>query len=316
MATNVVARIVGIDISKAHLDVYVLSAGESARLDYTDEGLAELTGGLGDPADTLVVMEATGKLEARCAVHCAQAGFQVAVVNPRQVRDYARATGRLAKTDAIDAEMISRFAKAVDLQASPLRSEEEKHLDELVTRRRQIVDMITSKKNRLETTVVKTLRHRIEVHIRWLERELRSPDGDISDVIEMSPVWRAKEALFKSVPGVGDVLARTLIAEVPELGSLNRREIAALVGVAPMNCDSGKMRGKQMIWGGRREVRRVLYMAALTASTYNADMSLFHQRLIADGKPWKVAITAVMRKLLIVLNTVAERGTPWEHRIA
>ena len=176
--------------------------------------------------------------------------------------------------------------------------------------------MITSKKNRLETTVVKTLRHRIEVHIRCLERELRSADGDISDVIEMSPVWRAKEALFKSVPGVGDVLARTLIAEVPELGSLNRREIAALVGVAPMNCDSGKMRGKQMIWGGRREVRRVLYMAALTASTYNADMSLFHQRLIVDGKPWKVAITAVMRKLLIVLNTVAERGTPWEHRIA
>jgi transposase len=302
---------VGIDVSKSHLDVFAPGPG-AFRVEYTDAGLAGLVDTLSGHEVKLVVMEATGKLEAVCAATLARNNIPVAVVNPRQVRDFARASGRLAKTDRIDAEVISRFGEALQPEAREVRSEDEVRFDELLTRRRQVVAMITTEKNRLGTVGDRKVRRRITAHIRWLERELKDVDREMSDAIEESPLWRLKDALLRSVPGIGETTSKVLIAELPELGDLNRKEIASLVGVAPVNRDSGTMRGRRTIFGGRAVVRSALYMAVLAATKHNPDLKRFYQRMLAAGKPTKVALTATMRKLVVLLNSVVARGTKWQ----
>lgn len=302
---------IGIDVSKSHLDVFASALG-AFRVEYTDDGLAEILERLSGQTVTLVVMEATGKLEAVCAATLSRSGIPVAVVNPRQVRDFARASGRLAKTDRIDAEVIARFGEALQPEARKVRDEDEERFAELLTRRRQVVAMITTEKNRLWTVRDRKLRRRITAHIKWLGGELKDVDREMSDAIGESPVWRVKDALLRSVPGIGETTSKVLLAELPELGTLNRKEIASLVGVAPMNRDSGTMRGRRTIYGGRSVVRSAMYMAVLAASKHNPDLKLFYQRLVAAGKPKKVALTATMRKLVILLNTVVARGTKWQ----
>ena len=302
---------VGIDVSKSYLDVFIPEEG-AFRVEYTDTGLAELIEKLSGFEVTMAVMEATGKFEALCATVLANNKIPVSVVNPRQVRDFARSTGRLAKTDAIDAEMISRFGEAIKPTAKELRSEDEERFDELLTRRRQVLGMMTSEKNRLGMLRDRKVRRRIVAHIRWLERDLKNVDGEMSDAIKESPIWRVKDALLRSVPGVGEATSKVLLGELPELGKLNRKEIASLVGVAPMNRDSGKMRGKRTTIGGRSIVRTALYMAALSATRHNPELRSFYLRLVDAGKPKKVALTATMRKLVILLNAIVARGTAWQ----
>lgn len=303
---------VGIDVSKRHLDVHINPGGESFRVANTQDGVESLLGRLAGSPLSLVVLEATGKLEVVCAAFLSGAGLPVAVVNPRQMRDFARATGRLAKTDRIDAEVIAHFAEAVKPELRPLRNADERGFSELLMRRRQIVEMLTAEKNRVKITITAVVRKEIKDHIAYLERRLRKADAALSEAIEASPVWRAKDELLRSVPGVGEVTARTLIAGLPELGGLTRRTVASLVGVAPMNRDSGMMRGKRTIRGGRKEVRNALYMATLAATRHHPVMRAHYQRLTAAGKPKKVALVAVMRKLVIELNAVLARGTAWE----
>ena len=302
---------VGIDVSKSYLDVFIPEEG-AFRVEYTDTGLAELIEKLSGFEVTMAVMEATGKFEALCATVLANNKIPVSVVNPRQVRDFARSTGRLAKTDAIDAEMISRFGEAIKPTAKELRSEDEERFDELLTRRRQVLGMMTSEKNRLGMLRDRKVRRRIVAHIRWLERDLKNVDGEMSDAIKESPIWRVKDALLRSVPGVGEATSKVLLGELPELGKLNRKEIASLVGVAPMNRDSRKMRGKRTTIGGRSIVRTALYMAALSATRHNPELRSFYLRLVDAGKPKKVALTATMRKLVILLNAIVARGTAWQ----
>ena len=302
---------VGIDVSKSHLDVYAPALG-AFRVEYTDGGLSELMGRLSGHEIELVVMEATGKLEAMCAATLSRSNIPVAVVNPRRVRDFARADGRLAKTDRIDAEVIARFGEVLQPEARAVRDEDAERLDELLTRRRQVVAMITTEKNRLGTVRDRMLRRRIAAHIKWLGGELKDVDREMSDAIEESPIWRMKDALLRSVPGIGETTSKVLIAELPELGDLNRKEIASLVGVAPINRDSGTMRGRRTIFGGRAVVRSALYMAVLAAVKHNPDFKMSYQRMLARGKPKKVALTAAMRKLIVLLNTVVARGTKWQ----
>ena len=305
---------VGIDVSKDHLDVHAVPSGESFRVDNTPQGVDELIGRLRSLEPSLVVLEASGKLETACAASVDNAGFHIAVVNPRHVRDFARASGRLAKTDTLDAKVIAHFAQAMKPEVRPLPTEEERQFDELLARRRQIVGMLTAEKNRLKITFTRKVRRRIKAHIRWLEQELGDADQGLAEAVQASPLWQASEAILRSVPGVGEVTARTLIAELPELGRLSRKQIASLVGVAPMNRDSGLMRGRRTVWGGRQAVRNVLYMAALAAIRCNPQLRAFYQRLVAAGKPKKVALAATMRKLIITLNAILMRGTVWEPR--
>jgi transposase len=241
----------------------------------------------------------------------AAAGLAVAVVNPRQARDFARATGRLAKTDRIDAEVLAHFAEAVHPTPRPVPDEEARALGEILACRRQIVGMLTAEKNRLGAATTRPVRRRIEAHVRWLEKELSRTDRDLEEVIEESPTWRENEELLRGVPGVGPVLARTLLAELPELGGLCGKRLAALVGVAPLNRDSGAFRGRRAVWGGRSGVRAALYMGALVATRYNPQIKEFYERLLAAGKPKKVALVACMRKLLLILNAVLKHRTPW-----
>lgn len=303
---------VGIDVSKARLDVHVRPHGEAFVVASDDEGLARLTERLSALAPTLVVLEATGGLQSRAAGQLAAAGFAVAVVNPRQVRDFAKATGRLAKTDAIDAAVIAHFAEAVRPEPRPLPDADAAALMELVTRRRQLVEMIVAEKHRQRMVRTTKVRSTHESVLDALQKALNELDNDIDQVVRKSPVWRAKDELLKSVPGVGDVLSRTLLADLPELGRLTRRKIAALVGVAPFNRDSGTMRGKRTTWGGRNGVRAVLYMATLAASRRNPIIAALYQRLRAAGKPPKVALTACMRKLIVILNAMVRDGRPWQ----
>jgi len=237
-------------------------------------------------------------------------GLPIVVINPRQARDFARATGRLAKTDALDAAVLAHFAEAIRPTPRPLPDETAQQLAALVARRRQLVEMRTAENNRLHGTAP-NLRPRINRHIAWLDQELETINQDLETMIQSSPLWRAKEELLRSVPGVGPTVARTLVAELPELGHLNRKEIAALVGVAPLNRDSGTLRGRRAIWGGRASVRLVLYMAALVASRRNPVIKAFYDRLLAAGKTPKVALVACMRKLLTILNTMLNHGTSW-----
>jgi transposase len=301
---------IGVDVSKARLDIAVRPTGEAWSTNNDEAGIAALVTRVTELGATLVVVEATGGLEVAMVAELATA-VPVAVVNPRQVRDFARAMGQLAKTDAIDAEVLARFAEAVKPDPRPLKDEETRHLAALVSRRRQLRDMIVAESNRLAAAPGK-LHKGIEKHIDWLRRELRLLEKDLDEQIKSSPIWREKEDLMRGVKGIGPVSAATMLAEVPELGTLNRKQIAALVGVAPLNRDSGTFRGKRSIWGGRASARAVLYMATLNAVRYNPALRAFFQRLVAHGKPKKVALTAAMRKLLTIINAIVRDRRPWD----
>ena len=304
---------VGIDVSKARLDVHVLPSDEAFVVTRDDEGLKSLLARLAGLELALVVLEATGGLQERVALEVAAAGLPVAVVNPRQVRDFARATGRLAKTYRIDAAMIARFADKVRPEPRTLPDAARQALIDLVARRRQLVEMRSTEKTR-RSQLAPALRPRLEEHLEWLGKAIDELDGDIGRTLRQSPLWRAEDDLLRSIPGLGPVTRATLMAKLPELGQLGRRQIAALVGLAPMNRDSGTFRGKRFIQGGRGDVRTVLYMATLAAIRASASLKHFYLRLRAAGKPAKVAITATMRKLLTIINAICKTRTPWENR--
>ena len=306
---------VGIDVAKDRLDLAVRPQGERWTATNDDAGIAALVTRLQGVHPALVVLEATGGLELPLATALAAAQLQVAVVNPRQVRDFAKATGTLAKTDRIDAAVLAHFGEAVRPEPRPVPDDLAQTLSALVTRRRQVVEILTAERNRLSSAAT-PMRARITAHIDWLERELDDLDGDLERLVRESPIWREHEALLRSVPGVGSVLARTLLAELPELGRLDRKEIAALVGVAPLNRDSGRMRGKRTVWGGPAQVRAVLYMATVVAARFNPTIKAFSTRLLAAGKQKQAALTACMRKLLTILNAMMKHQTPWRHNHA
>ena len=302
---------VGIDVSKATLDVAVRPTGQYWPVPHTDAGVHDLVVQLTRLRPSLVVLEATGGLETHLTGALADAGLAVVVVNPRQVRDFAKATGKLAKTDAIDAHVLAHFAEAVHPTPRPLPDAQTRAIAALMARRRQLVAMLVAEKNRLRSASA-PLRRRIQPHIVWLQRELKDLDKDLSGTLRQSPLWREQDQLLQSVPGVGPVLSLTLLAQLPELGTLNRKQIAALVGVAPLNRDSGTLRGKRTVWGGRATVRAALYMGALVATRWNSTLRIFYQRLCDKGKPKKVALTACMHKLLTILNAILKNRTPWQ----
>jgi len=305
---------VGVDVSKARLDVAVSGSDEAWHVTNSSGGITKLVDRLREIGPALVVMEATGGFEVPSAAALAAAEIPIVIANPRQVRDFAKSTGQLAKTDAIDAKIIALFAERVRPQVRALPDEDARALDAIVGRRRQVIDMITAEKNRLGLALP-AVRKNIEEHIRWLERQLERVDSDLDQRIRKSPVWMAKHNLLRDVPGVGPNLARTLIAELPELGRLSHKQIAALVGVAPLNRDSGLFRGKRMIWGGRASVRCALYMSILSATKWNPVIRVFYLRLLAQGKPPKVAMVACMRKLLTILNAMVRDGQEWDPSI-
>ena len=306
---------VGIDISKTRLDVAVRPADSPFTVPYDDAGITTVVERLRAVSPVAIVVEATGGLEVLLAGALATAGLPVAVVNPRQVRDFARATGRLAKTDALDAQVLAQFAEAVRPVRRPLPDASTQQLAALITRRRQLVEMLTAEKNR-RSLASRGMRSQIQTHIDWLAQHLAQLDQDLTTAVQASPIWREHDELLRSVPGIGPVVTRTLLAELPELGTLTRKQIAALVGVAPLNRDSGTFRGKRTIWGGRATVRAVLYMGALVAARHNAVLRAFYQRLRGAGKAPKVALTACMRKLLTILNAILKHRTPWRERAA
>ena len=303
---------VGLDVSKNRLDVHVRPAGESFTLAYDEAGLVTLVTRLSALRPALIVLEATGGYEAAVAAALANAGLPVAVVNPRQIRDFARATGQLAKTDALDARVTAWFAETVQPAARPLATEQAQVLGELVARRRQLVEMVGAEMNRRRQVRDRGLHTRITAHVTWLTRAIEELEGDIQRLIRSSPVWRETEDLLTSAPGIGDITAHALIAELPELGQLNRRRIAALVGIAPFNRDSGLWRGRRMIRGGRPAVRRALYMATMVAIRHNPPITDVYRRLTRAGRPKKVAIIAAMRKLVTILNAMLRDQRRWQ----
>jgi len=296
---------VGIDTAKETLEVAVRPLGMSRTVPNTPEGHEALLALVEPLAPAFVVFESTGGFELGAVEYLLVHGVPVAVVNPRQVRDFARAMGRLAKTDKIDADMIAWFAETATLEAMPLKEEQARKLDALVGRRRQLIDMLTAEKNRL-TTAREWIKADIQRHVHWLEQCLDDIDKEVGTLIKESPVWRAKEDLIRRIRGIGRVTSSLLIAQLPELGYLNRKKIAALVGLAPFSRDSGPFKGKRTIGGGRSGIRSGLYMAALSAIRFNPAIKAFYHSLIARGKPFKVAITACMRKLLVILNAVVK----------
>lgn len=301
---------VGIDVSKVWLDVAVHEQKETDRVSNDDVGIPGLVRRLKKLKPTLIVLEPSGGLEMLVVAELSRAGFPVAVVNAKRVRDFAKATGQIAKTDKLDARVLAHFAAAIRPKVRSLRSEEEEQLSALLTRRRQILDMLTVEKNR-RVTVRAKMRSDLEAHIHWLSNNLKDLDEEIEDFVKGSPLCKEKDALLQSVPGVGPVTSATMLGMLPELGLLNRQEIAALVGVAPVNKDSGRKQGKRRIYGGRGDVRSVLYMAALSATKHNPFIRTFYERLIKHGKEKKVALTACMRKLLVILNAMLRTNLPW-----
>jgi transposase len=307
---------VGIDISKAHLDVHIRPSGRSFRASNDEAGIASVVEELRGVQPVLIVMEPTGGYEAPVAASLALASFAVAVVNARQVRDFAKALGRLAKTDKIDAAVLAHFAEAVRPEARPPVDAATLELQQHMARRKQLVEMLTAETNRMYGARAEKLRKQIYEHVKWLRKQLRDVDNDIDGQLRASKVWREKDDLLQSMPGVGRVLARTLLADLPELGTLDRRKIAALVGVAPLNNDSGKSSGRRMTWGGRAPVRAVLYMATLAATKYNPVIRAMYQRLTSAGKPKRSALVACMRKVLVVLNAMMRNSRPWTTTLA
>lgn len=303
---------VGIDVSKKHLDVAMRPGGKAWQVDNDEESIAKLTETLKAAAVSLVVLEATGGLEANLTTALTLAGVPVAVVNPRQARDFARAAGYLAKTDRADAVALAHFADAMRPEARPLASDEATELSGLVARRRQLTEMLVMEQNRLNSAP-KGVRQDIRSHIEWIQSRLKDNDKEVRKLLKNSPVWREKDQLLRSVPGVGPVVSATLMASLPELGRLKAKQVAALVGVAPYNRDSGTMKGRRCIWGGRAEVRALLYMATLSAiRSKKGTLKAFYNRLVAAGKPKKVAIVACMRKLLTHLNAMVRDKAPWQ----
>lgn len=313
MSKTDVERFVGIDVSKDVLEVGVRPEGEHWSVANDEQEIPSLVRRLTDLGPALIVVEATGGLQTMLVAELAAAALPVTVVNPRQVRDFAKATGQLAKTDAIDALVLAHFGEALRPEVRLLKDEQTQELTALMTRRRQIVGMITAEKNRL-ATAPKGIRKEIRKHIEWLQGRLNAMNGQLDKAIKQSPVWREKDAILRSSPGVGPILSISLLAGLPELGTLNRKTVAALVGVAPLNRDSGGYRGARSVWGGRGQVRTVLYMATVTAARTNPVIREFYQRLIGSGKKPKVALTACMRKLLTILNAMMRDGTRWGER--
>lgn len=302
----------GIDVSQDHLDYHLRPTGEAGRVARDEAGLAHLAARLVTGRPTLVVLEATGGYEAPVAAALAAAGLPVAVVNPRQVRRFAEATGRLAKTDRLDAAALAHFADAVRPPARPLPEADAQALAALVARRRQLIDMRTAEQNRLGLAAPAVARG-VRDHIAWLDRQIGRVDREVAAAVQASPVWRAKDDLLRSVPGIGPVVSRTLLTELPELGTLSAKRIAALVGVAPVARDSGRHRGVRAIAGGRAGVRSALYMAGLSAVRFNPALRAFYTHLREVGKKAvKVAQVAVMRKLLVILNAMVRDNRPWE----
>ncbi len=304
------AVFVGIDVSKAQLDIAMRPEGQGFTVRNDEPGITTLVERMRELQPHLVMLEATGGLEVAVVGALAAAGVPLVVANPRQVRDFARATGQLAKTDRLDAQILARFADSVRPTPRALPETSTQELAAVLARRRQLIDMLTAEKNRL-SSALKPVRKGIQAHITWLERQLAETDNNLSTTIQASSVWREKDDLLQSTPGVGRVLSTTLLASLPELGTLNRKQIAALVGVAPFNCDSGMLRGKRIVRGGRAPVRVALYMSALVAARYNPVIKAFYRRLRQAGKPAKVALTACMRKLLTILNAMLKHHTPW-----
>lgn len=310
---------IGIDVAKAELVVGAHPSGERWTVTNDERGVQALVARLTAGAPELIVLEATGGDELLCVGALAAAALPVVVVNPRQVRDFARATGQLAKTDRIDADILALFAERVRPAVRRIPDAEAQELEAQLTRRRQVLDMLQAERNRLGQVFgggKQPVRKSFKAHIAYLERELRMADTTLGTLIRQSPAWRERDDLFQSVPGVGPVLARTLLADLPELGRRSRREIAKLVGVAPLSRDSGTLRGRRFVQGGRASVRAVLYMAALVATKRNAVIRAFYQRLLAVGKPKKLALVACMRKLLTILNTMARTHEPWRAETA
>lgn len=302
---------IGIDVGKAHLDVAIRPEGTSFQVTNDESGVSDLVAQVARVSPQLVVIEATAGYERGVVAALMTAALPVAVVNPRHARDFAKGAGKLAKTDALDAAVLAHFAEAMKPEPRPRPDKETEAVKELVTRRRQVVDMLTAEKNRLHTAP-KAVRPLIKRHIRWLEDECTDLDGQLAEKMTQEASWREKDVLLQSVKGVGKVVSFTLLTSLPELGTLDRREIAALVGVAPLNRDSGAFRGQRRIWGGRADVRAVLYMAALTASRYTPVIKDLYDRLIARGKLKKVALVACMHKLLVILNAMMARKQSWD----
>lgn len=307
---------VGIDVSKAHLEVGVLPSKEVWREDNDTSDLSALVKRLHRLAPELVVMEATGGLETGAAAVLSGAGLPVVIVNPRQVREFARATGQLAKTDKIDALMLALFGERVRPKVRPLPDEVAQAFEALLARRRQLVTILAQEKTRLKQARSTEVAAGIKRHVRWLEDEIKDVEGNLRDSVRKSPIWKAKDDLLRSAPGVGRIVSFTLLGNLPELGRLNRKEIAALGGVAPHAADSGTLRGQRVIWGGREAVRQSLFMAALAAVRTDPVFQAFHARLIDAGKPPKVALVACMRKLLTILNAMVRDATPWNPELA
>jgi transposase len=309
------ASYVGIDVSKATLDIGIIPTGETWSIANQNDDIATLVKKLRRLKPEKIVIEPTAQLELPVTGALAAAGLQVVVVNPRQVRDFARASGILAKTDRIDAQVLAHFGQAVAPEVRPLKDKETQALTALMTRRRQLGNMLVTERNRLGTAPVPVQKD-IKDHITWLEKRLKDLDDNLDSTLRNSPVWQEKDALLQSVPGVGRVLSLSILSQLPELGRLNRRQIAALVGVAPFNCDSGSYRGRRRVWGGRTHLRGILFMATLASTRYNPVIKAFYGRLRASGKPSKVALTACMRKLLVILNAILKTKTPWNYQAA
>lgn len=301
---------IGMDVAKDQIDVALRPTGRSWSVQYDESGVSELVTQLCRLAPATVLTESTGGLELPLVAALATASLPVVVVNPRQVRDFARSTGQLAKTDRLDARILAHFAEAVRPPIRPLRDSDTQALGAILARRKQVMDILVAERNRLDRATTEVL-PRIEAHISWLKQELNDLDTDLRQRMRRSPVWREKDDLLRSVPGVGQQVSLTLLAYLPELGTLNRKQIAALVGVAPINRDSGSHRGRRSVWGGRARVRAALYMGALVASRRNPVLRKFYERLVQAGKPKKVALVACMRKLLIILNSMLRTGERW-----
>lgn len=303
---------VGIDVSKFRLDAHALPSGQSVSVDNTSAGIAQLVGFLRQLGEVaLVLLEATGRYERRCAADVMDAGFAVAVANPRQTRSFARSIGKLAKTDRIDAAALAHFATLGHARVAEKVPENRRRLDELVTRRRQVVQMLVAEGNRLDGLAEKVARRSVHAVVRLLEQQREDLDREIAKLIESDDDWRNKRDLLLTVPGVGPATASQLVSDLPELGKLNRQQVAALVGVAPVNRDSGTLRGRRHIAGGRAGLRAVLYMAAVSAARFNPAIRAFYLRLKQAGKPFKVRVVACVRKLLLILNQMVRNNEPW-----
>lgn len=313
---NTPETFVGIDVSKAALDAHCRPAGSAFRCANDEPGIAELVRRLAALSPALVVLEATGGFEIPAVAALAAAGLAVAVVNPRQARDFAKATGRLAKNDRIDAEVLAHFAQAVRPEPRPLPAPEVAALDALLARRRQLLGMLTMETNRLGACRDEAVRKDLQAHVAWLSERLGGSEKALKGLIQASPVWREKEDLLRSVPGLGPVSSRTLLAAMPELGKLSGRQAAALVGLAPFDDDSGSRRGSRHVRGGRADVRAVLYMAALSAARFNPVFRAFKERLTRAGKKARVVLVAIARKLVVLANAVLRDGKPWQPELS